>query len=467
MTSIGPDENSANDCGQKDVIFPPGLVGVVADFFYSNAPRQSKPIALAGAIAYLAGICGNAYNVSATGLNQYILILADTGVGKDAIADGVNTLNAHIHFDADGKPFPHGGPELVSSAGLIRWLEDYPCCLTFIGEAPKKLREFANPRNANAYALSRTLLQMYSKSGANSRFDPLSYSDRDKRSKALQSPSLSIFAEGTTDEFDALLTPAIVADGMMPRFMVWEIKSKRPLLNKGAAQTQPSHALVEALKDLVVTCATHRQARTALKVPLTSEAEVLFDAFDELTTAKINASNAEVSRQLWNRAHLKALKLAALTEVGINMHAPEIKADSANYAIGLISRQTQSLIAKFDSGQIGEVEGNQIRQINKIISVIGDYLKAPWSKAKSYGQSQKLHKLGIVTNSYVQQRVFSLPAFKPKPTQAVKEIIGVLIDSGDLYPINPIQMKEICGNHARGLKVEKYSTFGLPTFFED
>jgi hypothetical protein len=67
---------------------PPGLLGELATFIYAQAPRPVAEIALAGAVALMAGICGRSYNVSGMGLNQYVMLIADTGTGKEAIAGG-------------------------------------------------------------------------------------------------------------------------------------------------------------------------------------------------------------------------------------------------------------------------------------------------------------------------------------------------------------------------------------------
>jgi len=53
-------------------------LGEIAHFIYNAAPRQVEEVAIAGAIGLLSGICGRSYNVSGTGLNQYILLLAKT-----------------------------------------------------------------------------------------------------------------------------------------------------------------------------------------------------------------------------------------------------------------------------------------------------------------------------------------------------------------------------------------------------
>ncbi|WBF76964.1 hypothetical protein PSV3_00262 [Septimatrevirus PSV33] len=75
---------------------PPGLVGEIAQYIYAQAPRPVPEIALAGALGLVAGIVGRAYNISGTGLNQYVLLLAPTGTGKEAIASGIDKLMAQV-----------------------------------------------------------------------------------------------------------------------------------------------------------------------------------------------------------------------------------------------------------------------------------------------------------------------------------------------------------------------------------
>ena len=78
------------------VNLPPGLVGDLARYYYSTAIRPVPEIALAAAIATLAGICGRSYNISDTGLNQYIVLLAKTGRGKEGALGGITKLMAAV-----------------------------------------------------------------------------------------------------------------------------------------------------------------------------------------------------------------------------------------------------------------------------------------------------------------------------------------------------------------------------------
>jgi hypothetical protein len=220
--------DSSDNKAQEEVAFPPGLLGEVAQFLLDAAPRPVRQIALSGAIGYLAGIIGNAYNISGTGTNQYIIQLASTGSGKELVASGIGRLNYYVHDHKTGSPFPHSGPgELVSAAGLIKWLADYPCNLTIIGEATKRLKDITNARNSVAYSLGRAILQLYPKSGAHNTFEPMAYSDREKRTGVIHSPSLTIWGEGNPEDFYEVLSETLIADGLLPRFMVFEYTGNR------------------------------------------------------------------------------------------------------------------------------------------------------------------------------------------------------------------------------------------------
>src|SRR6185437_14748582 len=72
-----------------DPVWPPGLLGQIAQFIYKASDYPCYEIALAGAIGLMAGICGRTYNVSRTGLNLYVVFLAVTGTGKESASSGI------------------------------------------------------------------------------------------------------------------------------------------------------------------------------------------------------------------------------------------------------------------------------------------------------------------------------------------------------------------------------------------
>jgi len=79
----------AGECCVPNIVLPPGLVGDLACYFYQTAIRPVPEVAVAAAIAFMGGICGRSFNISDTGLNQYIVLLAKTGSGKEGAASGI------------------------------------------------------------------------------------------------------------------------------------------------------------------------------------------------------------------------------------------------------------------------------------------------------------------------------------------------------------------------------------------
>lgn len=79
------------------MVMPPGLLAKIADYVYFQSYLPNQSIANFAAIAWLSGVSGRAYNTyTGAGLNQYMLMLARTGIGKDEIAKGNSRLIAAL-----------------------------------------------------------------------------------------------------------------------------------------------------------------------------------------------------------------------------------------------------------------------------------------------------------------------------------------------------------------------------------
>jgi len=445
-----------NDSKEKDETeFPPGLLGKIAQFILDSAPRQERDIALAGAIAYLAGIVGNAFNINGAGLNQYILYLAPTGIGKDAVSEGVSALNNAVWYSHSSEPFAHSGAELVSASGLIKLMARNTCNLTIVGEFGKKMRDMANAKNTHLHGLGRTILQLYAKSGKNGSFDPLAYSDSEKVTKRIERPSLTLLGESVPEGFYESLDETLIVDGLLPRFMVFEIKGNRSYLNKGAKEATVSLELANDVQSCMATSNTIRNQIGAYEVSVEADAEVLFEQFDRWTTDLINKSN-EVSRQLWNRAHLKALKLAALRAVGENWQNPVVTLAHTMWATHLIVAQTNNLINRFANGDVGEVEGNQVKQQNEVIRVIREYNSRPWLETKKYHGDEAFHKHSVITFADIQQRLSATAAFRKDrlgAQMALERTVKSLISAFVIREISSTQMMEKYGKAPRAFCV--------------
>lgn len=304
---------------------PPGLVRDTAEFIYAQAPYPVQEIAVAGAIGLAAGIMGRAWNVSQTGLNQYILLLAPTGAGKEAMAAGINRIMAAVKVAGVPTVDEFMGPShFTSKAAYLRTVEKQRSFLSVFGEFGVEMQLMTHPKASPHLAEKRqVLLDLYNKSGHGNVLRGSNYASNNDSIAAMGAPSLSVLAEGTPETFYKGMSESIIADGFLPRWLLIEYAGPRPYRNKNVCP-QPGADLTQKWAYVASSAQSLISKNEAINVALAPDADTLLDAFERQTTDLMNGAGDEVSRQLWNRAHLKALKLAALQAVGTNPDAPTI-----------------------------------------------------------------------------------------------------------------------------------------------
>jgi hypothetical protein len=455
----GDGEPSANNPAspysqETSMDFPPGLVGDVAQFLYDSAPRPVAEIALAGAYGLIAGITGRAYNVSGTGLNQYVLVLAMTGAGKEAAASGISRLMTAVKASVPTAGDFIGPGELASAPGLLKWLSKHPAVFSIVGEFGLKLKEMSSvTANAHTQGLKRVLLDLYNKSGAGSILNPIAYSDREKNTDPLYSPAFTLLGESTPERFYEVLDEGMISDGLLPRFMVIEYLGKRVMFNEGHEQVRPPFALVERMASLAAHCLGLSHNGNVHSVPIHPKAKELFDRFNNYCDGEINQAGNEVVRQLWNRAHIKSLKLAALYAVGTDYINPLIIEPMAQRATDEIVRQTNRLIRKYHAGEFGELAGSEQNQIKEIAKVIAQYMSGTIDPFRAYGVVEAMFIDGVIAESTIQRKLVSLAAFRNDrigATNAIKRAIKLLLEEDAIreIPKAQMQMKYGCGPRA-------------------
>lgn len=395
----------------------PGLLGALAWFIYQAAPRPVPEIAVAGAIGLMAGICGRAFNVNATGLNVYILLLAKTGRGKEAIATGISRLMAPVKaIDGGGGGVPGadeflGPQEIASGQALIKYLSKTSrSFVSVLSEFDRFLNQLTM-RNVSPSTdkLKQVLLYAYSRSGQQQRLDKGIYSESDKNVAVIPAPAVSLIGEGTPDRFYELLSEELVSDGFLPRFSVIEYDGDRVPANKGFATIEPAKELVTAVAQLCSHCLTMNSRDQVTHVQFTPEAWALMEAFDVECDALCNRKTGAVT-ELWNRAQLKALKLAALIAVGVNWYAPIIDVSHARWAIECSRYDTTRLAAKFETGKIG-IKSADTRQMIDIRRKLQALFNRK-VKAATYKLSDAAIQAGVFNSLYMQGATSNLGSFK-------------------------------------------------------
>ncbi len=419
----------------NDNMFPPGIVGEIADYIYKSSIRPVKEIALASAIALTAGIVGRSYNVSSIGLNQYVIMLARTGCGKEGGAKGIEALIRECSKTVPMTDRFMGPSAFASGQALIKQLDESPCFISILGEFGLTLQQICDPKAAAPLImLKKVLLDLYSKSGFQSILRPSAYSDQTKNTSTVQAPNLTILGESTPETFFKKLNEEHIAEGLIPRFTVIQYKGGRPKKNKNPF-FNPDNSLVEKINNLLTCALTAEQQNTVNQVEVAPDAEHILDKFDEYADEKMNGGSSEIEMQIWNRSHLKAIKLSALIAVGVNPYHPRVDESIADWACKLVHSECEGIQEAFETNSMGEGEHTHETHVREIID---SYLQMDWGKRMSYRVNENLAKTNMIPLQYIRKRAQKLSTFKNDkrgPVKALEICINDLISCGILQEV--------------------------------
>lgn len=419
----------------RPMSFPSGLVGDIAQYVLSSAIRPVPEVALATAIATVAGIVGRNYNISSTGLNQYVLLLAKTGTGKESVQSSIDRLFVEVQKTVPAADRFVGPAHFSSGPALVKQFQERPCFMSVMGEFGHRLKAMTHPRaNGAEKTLMAAMLDIYAKSGWGQMLRSSVYSDKEKNTHNVHAPALTLLGETEPDGFFAGLDEGTIASGFLPRFHVIEYTGDRPRRNKSALASVPPE-LAQRVADLCTTVLAMEQNNACTTVPMDDAALKILDIFDEYADEQIRGSN-EVTRQLWNRAHLKALRLAALLAVGVNPYQPIVTHGEAQWAIDAVKRDVSVLLDRFTVGDVGE--GDSKLHVD-LVNVITRFLAKPTERYHAY------HERGCIPQRYLQQNTSARSAFKSDKrgsTRALKETLQGMVDAGELILLDRKQARE-------------------------
>ncbi len=445
---------------------PPGLVGEIAKFIYAQAPRPVAEIALAGALGLMAGIVGRSYNISGTGLNQYVLLLAPTGTGKEAIASGIDKLMAQVIRAVPAANEFIGPAEIASSQALTKYMAKTAASfVSLIGEFGLMMQQMCAPHAPpHLLGLRRMLLDLYNKSGEGKVMRPTIYSDRDKNTTAILAPSFTVLGESTPERFYEALDESMITEGLLPRFTTIEYKGEQPPLNEEAATARPSFEVIERLSTICAHSLMLNSQHKAITVGFASGVASEAKAFEEFCRSKTNKAERDLKKQFWTRAHMKALKLASLISVGCNPYEPTITTEIFAWATTIIVADINNFLGRFDAGDVGS-DNDEQKQLNAVAKVIHDYIVKPWSEVQKYSTSPVgLHSERIIPFSYVSRRLAAISVFRKDRRgsgKAIEIAIKTLVDRGDLQEVSRATLTKDHNTTAKCYMIATPKVFGL------
>lgn len=428
------------------VPMPIGLVGEMCAHIYSAAKHPVHEVALVSSLTCFAGIVGRQFNISNTGGNIYGVVVAKTGVGKEGGSEGIDSL-----IQAVSERFPQAreiiGPSAFASGqSVIKMLEKKMCCVAMLGEIGLMLQKLCHPNAApHDIQLRRALLDLFTKSGKNRYLQQSVYADTSKNTEIVRAPCLSFFGDATPETFFRALGMSHIAEGFLSRMFVLPYYGPRLPSNPRAFHA-PSESLIAQLETVFKSTQAMCLGGSFVDIPLDHYAQRLLDDYDRHCDDLINNGTDEVIRQLWNRAHLKVLKLCGLVAVGCHVHNPVVTAEIAQWAIDTINFEVGSMVAQFTSGDIGE--GDHQREA-EIMKAIARYKELTPKQRFDYNTPAVLCELpGMIPYAFLKKFLFTKAAFagaKREASAALSMALADMIKSGALIEISKEEAFKLWG----------------------
>ena len=432
--------------------WPPGFVGALAGFIYQSAPRPVKEVAIVAALGLMAGICGKSYAVPQSGLNLYIILVARSAVGKEAMHSGISLLMESLRSRIPQAMSFVDFNEMASGPALTKAVAANQSFLNVNGEWGKHLEALANETRAGGpmASLRKVMTNLYQKSGPSAIVGGISYSNKDENVSSVSGVAYSMIGETTPDTLYEALTPSMMKDGFLSRFTMIAYEGKRVPHNHNALKF-PDAALSDALAQLCAQSLAilNRQARQ--DVGRNPGAAQLLEDFDKEYDDKINATDDESYRQMFNRAQLKILRIAALLAVGDNFLHPVIQEHHVLWAKDVVERDIEIMDRKIKEGDVGISDNARER---KILALCKNFLLN--GAASSYGIPQLMQTEGVITRKYFQIRIAQQTSFynhKLGANAALDITIRSLVDSGYLMEVDKAELSKRYGYHGKAYRI--------------
>lgn len=415
-------EQSTDLVPVTQIRWPDGVVGDIATFLYNTAVRPVPEIAIAGAIGFMAGVCGRAFNINGTGLNQYVIMLGLSGIGKEGMANGLSRLINEIKPTIPAVTMFMGPSVIASAPALYKAFgpQDQagfsPSFVSLIGEFGRKLKTWTDARaSANDQMLHSAMLDIFQKSGRNDIFNGIKYSEAQKDIKPIRSPGFSILGESVPSRFFEACTAEAIEGGLIPRMLIFRYDGMRPPLNERAQYQHLDEHAAARIKAVVEVALMRNQMNDPIDVQLTFEAEVKLRRINEEFDALWNKNrDNELKAAIYNRVHLKCLKLSALLAVGRNPHAPEVNVFDVEWAESVARSDVKILLAQFESGEVtsGSVDDDKHRAIKRALAL---YLSKGYEGiAASHKQRipPMVYEAALMPLWYLRDKLKTIKAFK-------------------------------------------------------
>jgi len=379
------------------------------------------------------------------------MMVAPSGTGKEAGGKAVTTLLSHVKRFVPNANFM-GPSEIASGPALHKALAANPCFVSVFGEFGLTLQEMSSDDASSAQiSFRKQLLNVFNKSGKNDELQPIVYSDKRNDTLPVESPALTLLCESSPEVFYDNLDEGMINGGLIPRFVLFEYNEFDAPYNPNHHLVDPSKHLIDKLNALALNTIRLsttefkveelKAARKVVNIDITPDAMSMIEQFRLHTKEKRGVK--EFTRNIWNRAHVTAWKIAGLCAIGENYLNPIIQVHNVLWACGIVDKSCSILVSKLESGHVGK-NSTENKQELHIKRVIKEYLTKPFKAIAAYSNNERLHQAKIIPHSYISKRLGTIPVFmgdRLGKTNAIKRVISNMVAEDVIREVSRETMK--------------------------
>ena len=283
-------------------------------------------ISTAISLGTMAAVTSGAFMINRTGLNLNLVVVSPSGSGMNSIDMGIRSMISALAKDEPAFASLMGPFGFSSHIALRQYLEN---------QTKNFISVFENfgmrISDENGYDTINLIKDLFFASGPEGCIGTMATDIHTL--DEIRSPCVSVIGISTPDQFMNLLTREMVDNGFLPKFNILICDKPLPVV---VPQEIPVE-LKEKFEDLAMRSWNARQRGKHINISMTAKAKVMLDNFSVL--CRKFANGGKFQDQLWNHAHLKALRISGLTACGMPFvnDVPMVDANAAKWAIEFVS----------------------------------------------------------------------------------------------------------------------------------
>lgn len=389
------------------LIIPPTSSALMYELTKWSFESRIKPIlevSLTSVIAIISGIVGKMWQLpTGTGLNNYVILSARSGIGKEGLHTTKNDLFMQLRKDYKDTDFRRHviDDDFASGQALVKrclqeagsktgeknnnpfslTLYKYASFVNFQKEFGKNLSEMGeDSRNQSAQSLKAQYLRLYTGSAETDMLSAMTYSNSDNNYTETYAPAFSIVGEATISGIADSLTPQMAKDGFLSRFLTITYKGGAVPQNKTSYGKLVPKYVIDKMQELLeqekrLSGHTENIPARFVRIELSDEADRFNDILENWCMEMLDlAGDAEHFRQAWNRCQLKVLKLAGLCAVCQNYNDPVINIQHMAWATRLVFLDIANTYDMITNGETSLTDNAENTMANSLLDACKKFI---------------------------------------------------------------------------------------------